>query len=86
MFTDLSISTHTCESFIYFYYFFKLYSTSQTVWPERKKRKEKALRPMLTLGRSREGKSFTLGHTVSAMAELDGGLGLLALGSLSRCL
>ena len=58
MFTELSISTYTCESFIYFYYFFKLYSASQMVWPEREKRKGKALRPMWTLGRSREGKSM----------------------------
>ena len=66
IFTDLSVSTYTCESFIYFYYFFKLYSASQMVWPERTKRKEeKALRPMLTLRRSREGKSISSVHSLN---------------------
>ena len=66
IFTDLSVSTYTCESFIYFYYFFKLYSASQMVWPERMKRKEeKALRPMLTLRRSREGKSISSVHSLN---------------------
>ena len=66
VFTDLSVSIYTYESFIYFYYFFKLYSASQMVWPERKKRKEeKALRPMLTLRRSREGNSINSVHSLS---------------------